>query len=308
MKKLKTSTKNVIIGGVFSIIVGIIGLFTGSNIQNSKIINTVVANGSIAVDPNESSVEIVENLLNKYSVAINEIDVIQQNNENLLNEYTIINTEKESIQQENIELTNQIEQLNQQIAELNQTINSNNNGNSKNTVNQGIGTTIIFSNNGDVVNATEVISSQTSNNNSYTQQGDNNQKRRIVSLISEIEGKCYGTELELKVDESLHIFHDNEIHLPFTFGVYVTPRDDNVGDYSICVEMEINEDYTIQDTKAVVYQRIEEGLLIVEYLPQDFDSYFDKDTGEFIIKGDISNDYYDIKDLRIESYSYSSYD
>ena len=82
---MKTSTKNVIITGIFTLIAGLGGCFAERSIQNNKIENTVVQSGIITINENESALETVDRLLNEYFKIQTEVSDLRVTNENLNN-------------------------------------------------------------------------------------------------------------------------------------------------------------------------------------------------------------------------------
>lgn len=82
---MKTSTKNALITGLFSVISAIVGLGAGMNIQNSKIESAIVQSGMITVNQNGTSTEIVLQLLNDYKEANDRIIKLNETIEKLKN-------------------------------------------------------------------------------------------------------------------------------------------------------------------------------------------------------------------------------
>lgn len=130
---MKTSTKNALIKGVFSIVTGVIGLFAGyninSNIENSKIVTMLSQSGIITINNNSSNTEIVSKLidtiladkeeLKSLSIKITDMDNLNKdldkeiNNkidkiEELENKNTLLENEKISLREENEQLKNTI--------------------------------------------------------------------------------------------------------------------------------------------------------------------------------------------------------
>ena len=81
---MKTSMKNAIITGIFSIIVGIIGFISGENKVNQQIENKIEQSG-ITIN-NISNGNNVNTLLNDYKELTNQLLELKENNLSLSNE------------------------------------------------------------------------------------------------------------------------------------------------------------------------------------------------------------------------------
>jgi len=269
MKKSKTSIIVAIIGGVATIVGSMISFFAGEKNQENIIINTVGDSNIIKIHQDDSSVKVVNTLIGDYKSAI---------------------LENESLVQQNNTLNEKIEQLKQQITQIE---NTNINGSTV-IINNGTNNTITK----DIFTVDDTSNKDNSSNE--------NLPKRIPSVVPGIRCTRVGDNLEITVKSSLHIFNDEEIQLPFVFGVYVyNTTGENAGDYSICAEFAIDENYSVSNVEGIIYQRTEEALGIVGYIDNEIIAYFDKENDEFVIKGNFSNDYVKTEDFRINSYSYS---
>lgn len=109
---MKTSTKNAIITGVFSVVAAIIGLFSGSSIQNIAIESTITKSGVIITENSENSMDIIERLLEKYTS-------LQSDYNDVNIEYTSLKSEYDALLTEKVELTNMISNLEAENTSLN---------------------------------------------------------------------------------------------------------------------------------------------------------------------------------------------
>lgn len=97
---MKTSTKNTIIAGVFTIIASAIGTVSyniGRNEQNSEIQNTIQQSGFMNVDRNDSSIDIVNKLLNEYISMNNKIIELNKEKNDLIINNNDIKSENEML-------------------------------------------------------------------------------------------------------------------------------------------------------------------------------------------------------------------
>lgn len=97
---MKTSTKNVLITGIFSIIaagIGTLSFSMGKTTQNDKIETTINQSGVITINQNEDSSEVIERLLNEYVQLQNDYNSISVKYTDLENDYNIIENEKNTL-------------------------------------------------------------------------------------------------------------------------------------------------------------------------------------------------------------------
>lgn len=97
---MKTSTKNTILTGIFTIIASIIGIISynwGENAQTNEILNTVQQSGLTNVNKNDSSVEIVNKLLNEYINLNNKIISLNEEKHELMIKNNTVESENESL-------------------------------------------------------------------------------------------------------------------------------------------------------------------------------------------------------------------
>lgn len=116
---MKTSTKNAIITGVCSVAAAIIGLFSGSTIQNMAIELTITQSGVISTEDSENSGDILERLLEDYTTLQSDYNDANIEFANLKSEYDdLLNEKKEltskinDLMAENKSLNNKLEVLN----------------------------------------------------------------------------------------------------------------------------------------------------------------------------------------------------
>ena len=115
---MKTSTKNVFITGIFSVIVAVIGTISfsiGKTTQNKKIETTINQSGVITINKNENSPEVIKRLLDEYIHLQNDYNDISIKYANLENNYNLI-------QMENDELNTKIKKLELENNSLNNTL------------------------------------------------------------------------------------------------------------------------------------------------------------------------------------------
>lgn len=115
---MKTSTKNIIITGIFSIATACIGTISfsiGKTTQDNKIETTINQSGVITINQNENSSETIERLLDEY--------VKLQNDYNSMSvEYTDLENAYNSMKKEKDNLSNQLKILEDENASLNNTL------------------------------------------------------------------------------------------------------------------------------------------------------------------------------------------
>lgn len=142
---MKTSTKNALVKGVFSIAIGIIGLFAGyninSNIENNKIVTMLSQSGVITINNNSSNAEIVSKLidtiladkeeLKSLSVKIADIDNLNKDLDKEINDKIDKIEELENkntlLENENVLLSEKNEQLKNTIIEYQKNQDNNDN-------------------------------------------------------------------------------------------------------------------------------------------------------------------------------------
>lgn len=97
---MKTSTKNVIIGGIFTIsaaVIGTISFSIGKTTQNEKIETTINQRGVITINKNENSSEVIERLLDEYVQLQNDYNSISVKYNELENNYNSMQNEKNNL-------------------------------------------------------------------------------------------------------------------------------------------------------------------------------------------------------------------
>ncbi len=111
---MKTSTKNAIISGIFTVsaaIIGIISFSIGKENQDNKIETTINQSGVITINQSENSIDTIERLLDeyislqtdfndmniKYTELKNDFDTIKTENDNLFNQLTVLKEENVSL-------------------------------------------------------------------------------------------------------------------------------------------------------------------------------------------------------------------
>lgn len=115
---MKASTKNVLIGGVFSIIVAVIGTISfsmGETTQKEKIETTINQSGVITINQNENSSEVIERLLDEYVELQNNFNDISIKYKDLENNYKLI-------QEKNDDLDKKVKILESENNSLNSTL------------------------------------------------------------------------------------------------------------------------------------------------------------------------------------------
>lgn len=112
---MKTSTKNTIIAGGFTIaasIIGLVSFFAGENKQSSKVKATIGQSGIITINQNGDSTDTIEQLLNKY--------IELQNNYNAMSiKYANLENDSNVLISENKELLKRVERLEVENESLN---------------------------------------------------------------------------------------------------------------------------------------------------------------------------------------------
>lgn len=124
---MKTSTKNTIITGIFTVIASIIGIISfsiGGNVQNNKIESTIKQSGVIDVDQEESLAEIINKLTDEYIEINNQVNLLNQKNSELIIENNNLKSDNElllsninSTQSELDDILKENEKLKLQISE-----------------------------------------------------------------------------------------------------------------------------------------------------------------------------------------------
>ncbi len=124
---MKTSTKNTIIGGVFTVIAAIIGTISfskGKEVQGNIIEAAISKSGIITINQDESSSEIIDRLLDEYVKLQNDYNNIFVEYTDLKNEYDslnqtneMLNVDKNELKEELNHKTEEIEKLMSQISE-----------------------------------------------------------------------------------------------------------------------------------------------------------------------------------------------
>lgn len=97
---MKTSTKNALITGIFSIIaagIGTLSFSIGKTTQNEKIETTINQSGVITISQNESSSEVIERLLNEYVQLQSDYNSVSVKYADLENDYNTIENEKNTL-------------------------------------------------------------------------------------------------------------------------------------------------------------------------------------------------------------------
>lgn len=118
---MKTSTKNTIIAGIFTIAaacIGIISFSVGGNFQNNKIESTIKQSGAISISQEESLTDIINRLTDEYISANKQINLLNQKNNNLETDNEMLQTNIDSMQNELNDVLKENEILKSQIAEL----------------------------------------------------------------------------------------------------------------------------------------------------------------------------------------------
>lgn len=125
---MKTSTKNTIITGIFTIIsalIGIISFSIGSNVQNNKIESTIKQSGVIDVDQEKPLVEIINKFTNEYTDINNQLNLLNQKYGELVIENNNLKSDNESLTSNINSMQNELdnalkenEKLKLQISEL----------------------------------------------------------------------------------------------------------------------------------------------------------------------------------------------
>lgn len=115
---MKTSTKNVIIGGIFTIsaaIIGTISFSIGKEKQDSKIETTINQSGVITINQNENSSDVIKRLLDEYVQLQNDFNDISIKYNDLKNNYNLI-------QEQNNDLDEKVKMLESENNSLNSTL------------------------------------------------------------------------------------------------------------------------------------------------------------------------------------------
>lgn len=130
---MKTSTKNAIITGIFTIVGSLITAFCTESVvknnyknQNSEIESDIV-NSGIDINDEDSMEIMVNQLINEYNDYKDKVDSLSTKNNQLIKENDELKTENNNLKAENDNLNNsyndsieKINQLNYQLAELGQ--------------------------------------------------------------------------------------------------------------------------------------------------------------------------------------------
>lgn len=130
---MKTSTKNVIIGGIFTITAAIIGTISfsfGKEKQDNKIETTINQSGVITINQSENSIDTVERLLDEYinlQADYNDVNIkyteLKNDYDNISSYYANANSLIASLEESNQNLQNQVSEL----ESINKELSKNNN-------------------------------------------------------------------------------------------------------------------------------------------------------------------------------------
>ncbi len=116
---MKTSTKNAIITGIFSLVSGLIGVAVGNNIKTYSIENQIEKSGLITIN-NNSTFDSMEQLLIKYDELNNQIVTLTNDNYDLLNEINNLEKDYDILNESYKNIVDQYSQLKKQYIEIKQ--------------------------------------------------------------------------------------------------------------------------------------------------------------------------------------------
>lgn len=118
---MKTSTKNIIIGGIFTIsaaIIGTVSFSIGKEKQDNKIETTINQSGIITMNQSENSIDTIERLLDEYislQTDFNDMSIkyseLKNDYDNISSYYANANSLIVSLEETNQNLQNQISEL-----------------------------------------------------------------------------------------------------------------------------------------------------------------------------------------------------
>lgn len=126
---MKTSTKNTIIAGIFTIIASIIGIISysiGGNVQSNKIEDAFKQSGIISDDQEESLIETINKLSDNYIEINNQLNLLSKKNSELVIENNNLKSNNELLDSKIDSLQNELENALKENEKLKTQVSENN--------------------------------------------------------------------------------------------------------------------------------------------------------------------------------------